>query len=196
MTSKFVKIDDGIFTVSEVFTRDECLALIDRAESLGFDAASVRTTHGPQMLTEIRNNDRLVVHDPDLAGRMWNRIAPFLPVLDKCVASGVDSQLRFYRYTPGQQFKRHKDGAVRNASGHVSKLTYLIYLNNDCQGGETIFREYREENGSREKIEFTVTPTVGTALLFRHERWHEGAPVTAGSKYVLRTDVFYSQKSK
>jgi hypothetical protein len=28
-------------------------------------------------------------------------------------------------------------------------------------------------------------------LFFKHERWHEGAPVRSGRKYVLRTDVLY-----
>lgn len=36
-----------------------------------------------------------------------------------------------------------------------------------------------------------VAPTAGTALLFRHRVLHEGAPVAAGVKYVLRTDVMY-----
>ena len=35
---------------------------------------------------------------------------------------------------------------------------------------------------------FTV---AGTALVFAHAGWHEGTRVTAGRKYVLRTDVMY-----
>jgi hypothetical protein len=31
-------------------------------------------------------------------------------------------------------------------------------------------------------------------LLFVHERKHEGAPVTSGRKYVLRTDVMYESR--
>ena len=51
-------------------------------------------------------------------------------------------------------------------------------------------------NGTREKIEFAVMPATGTALLFRHERWHEGTPVVIGAKYVLRSDVFYAMEAK
>jgi len=193
MERQFQLIDEGIFTVSNVMSRDECASLIARAEAIGFEAASVRTSQGPQMMTQIRNNDRVTVQDAELAETMWERIHSFLPMLDGCIACGVDAQLRFYRYFPGQQFRRHKDGAVTNEQGQTSKLSYLIYLNDDCDGGSTNFREYQDLNGIREKIEFVVTPSAGTALLFRHERWHEGTPVMAGSKYVLRTDIFYTQ---
>jgi predicted 2-oxoglutarate/Fe(II)-dependent dioxygenase YbiX len=184
-------IDPDIFTVSNIFSAEECLELTQRAEAIGFEAASVRTSNGPQMLTHIRNNDRAVLPDPQLAAEMWQRIRAFLPVLDGCVASGVDTELRFYRYVPGQHFKRHKDGSVTSRSGHTSKLSYLVYLNDDCDGGSTTFREYRDINGHQEKLEQIISPTAGTALLFRHERWHEGSPVISGVKYVLRTDVFY-----
>jgi predicted 2-oxoglutarate/Fe(II)-dependent dioxygenase YbiX len=193
MTCQLQRIDDDIFTVSEVFDREECRDLIARAESLVFEAASVRTSNGPQMMTQIRNNDRVVFSDNELANAMWSRIHSFLPKLDGQVACGVDSQLRIYRYFPGQQFKRHKDGAVTNELGQTSKLSYLIYLNDDCDGGSTTFRDYLDVNGTREKREFIVMPSAGTALLFRHERWHEGTPVMAGAKYVLRSDVFYKQ---
>ena len=191
-----IHIDPDIFRIANLFTRDECLRLIDLAESIGFEAASVRTASGPKMMSHIRNNDRVVLNDPELAGEMWSRVAAYLPMLDGCLPTGVDSQLRFYRYVPGQEFKRHKDGAVTNEEGETSKLSYLVYLNDDCEGGATSFRDYREVAGKREKIEQIVNPTIGSALLFRHERWHEGTPVTVGVKYVLRTDVFYSRESK
>ncbi len=195
LNSEHTVIDDGVFTVSNIFSHQECQALIARAEAIGFEAASVRTSVGPQMLPQIRNNERVNLLDVDLANQMWHRVERFLPLVDNCISCGVDSQLRFYRYMPGQQFKRHKDGAVTNARGESSKLTYLVYLNDDCQGGSTIFSDYYEVNGKREKVEFTITPVAGTALLFRHERWHAGSPVTKGSKYVLRTDIFYAPLS-
>lgn len=185
-------VDPDILTVAGVFTATECSALIERAESIGFNAASVRTHSGPKLMTNIRNNDRVNLDDPDLAALMWSRISPVLPSLDGQHAVGVDRHLRFYRYEPGQEFKRHKDGSATNDAGCTSKLSYLIYLNDGFEGGSTTFREYIGSGDSRCKIEHVVTPSVGSALLFRHERWHEGSPVTAGRKYVLRSDVFYS----
>ena len=143
-------------------------------------------------MTNIRNNDRVNLEDPKLAGLMWSRIASLLPILDDQRAVGVDHHLRFYRYEPGQEFKRHKDGAVTSEVG-TSKLSYLIYLNGDFEGGATTFRDYVGKGESQRKIEHVVTPVTASALLFRHERWHEGTAITAGRKYVLRSDVFYSQ---
>jgi hypothetical protein len=168
------QIDDDVFTVSDLYDRQECLDLLARAESLGFEAAAVRTSSGPQMMTQIRNNDRVEFSDLDLANDMWERIREFLPPLDGQVACGIDSQLRVYRYVPGQQFKRHKDGSGTNEFGQTSKFSFLIYLNDDCVDGATTFRDYREVNGKLEKTEFSVMPATGTALLFRHERWHAG----------------------
>jgi len=185
-------IDPDIFTVANVFSIAECASFIDRAESVGFNAASVRTSSGPRMMTHIRNNDRIDLDDSDLAKTMWSRIAHLMPTLDGQHAVGVDRKLRFYRYMPGQEFKRHKDGAVTSESGCTSKLSFLIYLNDNFEGGTTTFRHYVGTGSSRQKFEHVISPAAGSALLFRHERWHAGVPVTAGRKYVLRSDVFYS----
>ena len=98
LTRQLKQIDDDIFTVSNIFDGAECLELVARAESIGFEAASVRTPSGPKMMTHIRNNDRVVFNDVQLADEMWKRIRSFLPVLDGQSACGVDSQLRIYRY--------------------------------------------------------------------------------------------------
>ena len=186
--------DPDVFSVQNVYSRDECAGLIQRAESIGFEPASVRTHSGQAMITKIRNNDRVSFSDIELANDMWRRISGLLPELDGEFPTGIDHNLRFYRYVPGQKFKRHRDGAVTNQKGETSKLSYLIYLNN-CDGGETIFTDYVETDGNREKIELRIAPEPGLALLFRHERWHEGSPVVTGEKYVLRSDVFYSERS-
>ncbi|MEP3482406.1 MAG: 2OG-Fe(II) oxygenase [Fuerstiella sp.] len=190
LIAKFV--DPDVFTVAGVFTAAECSSLFDRAETIGFDPASVRTHSGPKMMVNIRNNDRVHLDDPELAALMWSRISHVLPLIDKQKAVGVDSHLRFYRYEPGQEFKRHKDGSVTNDDGQVSKLSYLIYLNGDFDGGSTTFRSYEGKGESRRKIEHVVRPVAGSALLFRHERWHEGSALISGCKYLLRSDVFYS----
>lgn len=186
------QLDPDVFTIEGLFTPEECCELISRAESIGFEPASVRTRSGPQMMPNIRNNDRVVLVDQELAEELWRRVAPLLPTLDDTVATGVDSTLRFYRYVPGQKFNRHRDGSATNELGETSKLSYLIYLNS-CDGGATLFRDYVEIDGRREKKELRIEPAPGTALLFRHKRWHEGLPVASGEKYVLRTDVFYAQ---
>ena len=36
-----------------------------------------------------------------------------------------------------------------------------------------------------------MTPREGTALIFNHDTLHEGLPVTAGVKYILRTEIMF-----
>ncbi len=180
----------GIYTLPGVLTPAQCAALIEQAEGIGFEPASVRTPGGPKMMTHIRNNDRVVLRDEALAAALWQRLHAVLPVLDGARATGLDALWRVYRYVPGQQFKRHKDGVVTSASGEHSRLSFLVYLNDDCEGGATLFRDPPAPGGDAPEP-LSIIPSTGHALLFRHERWHEGTPVQQGRKYVLRSDVFY-----
>lgn len=56
-TTTALVIGDGIFTIDNVFSANECQALIERAEAMGFVPASVKTRGGRQMMTDVRNND-------------------------------------------------------------------------------------------------------------------------------------------
>ena len=67
----------------------------------------------------------------------------------------------------------------RRANGEASRLSFIIYLNDDFSGGETTV------------VDKTIKPRRGMALLFRHELLHEGRAVKSGTKYVMRTDVMY-----
>jgi len=195
MNASLNRLDDGIFTVRNLFTEEECRQLIAKGEALGFEAASVATSSGPQMMPGIRNNDRATFDDPDFAAALWDRVRAFVPQeIDGCQATGVNERFRFYRYDPGQRFKRHKDGSVETPSGELSRLSFLIYLNAGYEGGETIFSDYTFEAGKTITHEIKVSGETGMGLLFVHERKHEGAPVTSGRKYVLRTDVMYESR--
>lgn len=184
---------EDIFIVADVLTPDECVEFIEHGEASGFEAATVALRTGAQMLTDIRNNDRATVEDDSLAASLWERMKPFAPAeMDGFAATGLNPRFRFYRYEPGQRFKRHLDGRVYLPNGEVSRVTLLFYLNDGCEGGETVFGDWGFSKGRSTRPEIRVTPAAGSALFFTHEIWHEGAPVTAGRKYVLRTDVLYS----
>ena len=185
-------LTDQILTVRNLYTAAECESLIALAENdHGFEAASVRTQSGPRMRPDIRNNERVTLTSPEIADVMWHRIQTVIPPRDGATAIGVDSQLRFYKYSGSQRFKRHKDGVATSSEGATSKYSYLLYLNDDFSGGDTIFTFVERVNGKRNDRTLTVRPETGMALLFVHDQWHEGVPVSKGVKYVLRTDVFF-----
>lgn len=170
------------FTIEGFLAPGECEQLIALAEDAGFSAAAVRTTGRQQSMPSVRNNDRTLVESPRWVDLLWRRLSLIdVPKLDGASPLMLPKDLRFYRYSTGQRFKMHKDGPWTE-NGLISKLTLLIYLNDNFAGGSTVFHD------------FVVTPAKGSALIFIHDTWHEGAAVTRGSKYVLRSDVLYGPK--
>lgn len=175
------------WTVPDVLGRDECRALIARIEGLGCVPAPITTGAGFVMRPDIRNNTRVVIDDAALAGDLFRRIAAQVPaVLAGCDVVSANERLRCYRYERGQRFAPHYDGAfVRNAA-EMSRLTFMVYLNDDFTGGATNFLD----------LEKCIEPRAGMALLFQHRLLHEGAEVTAGVKYVVRSDVMYRARGQ
>ena len=58
---------ENIFTVDSFLSKTECSDLIDLAEQIGFEPATVHTAGGHQMLPDWRNNTRVVLDDDDQA---------------------------------------------------------------------------------------------------------------------------------
>lgn len=170
----------SIFTIGGVLTADECREMIAIANERGFDPATINAWDGPRLDKETRNNDRVIVDDLDLARRLWVRVHEFIPRMRAGrQVRGLNERFRFYRYTPGQRFSWHADAPFARENGELSLLTFMIYLNDGYEGGATRFESS------------LVAGKLGMALLFEHGLIHEGAEVTAGVKYVLRSDVMY-----
>jgi predicted 2-oxoglutarate/Fe(II)-dependent dioxygenase YbiX len=179
--SEYQWISDDIFTVSGFCGDSECDGYIQLGESLGFGDAPINTFFGPGMAKDVRNNSRVLLDDPGRAQLIWERARLYVPErLGGHRALGLNERFRFYRYDPGQTFRWHRDGYFQRSNGERSRLTFMIYLNDDFEGGETRFERA------------TVRPVKGMALFFDHPMLHEGAEVKRGRKYVLRTDVMYS----
>ena len=175
------ELRDGAFLINNLLTPQECCELIDLSEATGYRPASISSAGSATVVPELRNNDRVMIVDFELAARLWRLAKPFVPAsLDGRLVVGLNERLRFYRYTRGHRFKWHMDGCYQRPNGERSLLTFLVYLNDSFRGGETRFQD------------LVVTPTEGTALVFRHELVHEGSRVIRGCKYAVRSDVMYS----
>jgi predicted 2-oxoglutarate/Fe(II)-dependent dioxygenase YbiX len=184
--NKQIVIPETIITIDDFFSPEECDYCILKSESLGYDDAPITTSRGAVMNSQVRNNTRVMIDAPVMAGDLWPRLAPHVPSpLDNREAIGLNERFRFYRYDPGQAFTPHYDGAFRRENGEVSQITFMVYLNDDFTGGQTRFDLRYPYH------EIDIVPKAGMALLFLHELRHEGAPVLRGRKYVLRSDVMY-----
>jgi len=194
-TRKFLAKNVGV--VREFLTPEECEAYIQFSEEQGYEEAAVTTEDGMVMMKDLRNNDRVIVDDENRADALWKRVGHFLPqkFAKKWKAVGLNERLRFYRYDPGQQFDWHLDGYYERADGDRSQFTFMIYLNEDFEGGETSFRGsgYGSEALSQN---LCIVPETGKVLFFHHPIPHKGEPVTSGRKYVLRTDVMYARRNR
>ena len=170
------------WTVNDIMSATECAALRNRMDELGCTPAPITTSRGFVMRPDIRNNTRVIIDDVTLAADLYRRIEAHIPPdLADMRPVGANERFRCYRYESGQRFAPHYDGAFHRSPVEESLLTFMIYLNEDFEGGATEFHEYQA----------TVVPKTGAALLFQHRLLHEGCVVHSGVKYVLRSDIMY-----
>jgi len=185
-----------ILTISDFFSPEECSAHIIASETGNYEEAPVSTEAGMAMMKDVRNNDRLIVDDAALADFLWQRLGAFMPRVfkKKWQPVGINERFRYYRYDPGQKFDWHHDGYYERDSGERSFFTFMIYLNDAFEGGETAF--VLKGDALTDGRNLKIRPKTGMALLFYHPLLHTGEAVRAGRKYVLRTDVMFDRRLK
>lgn len=183
-----------IFAVPNALSAEECASWVAFGEARGFEDAK----HKASAEFAHRDNGRIAVHSPDVAARLFRRISLFVPdTIDGKVPVACSSNVRLYRYGPGQRFGKHVDESSWDEAAEAESLfTLLFYLNSGdgLAGGDTVF--YAGETGAVEVLR--VQPEAGLALLHHHGDkclLHEGAIVRTGVKYLLRTDVLYANPS-
>ena len=172
-----------VIEVKEVLTPGECQTLIAKIEELGPQVATINTRTGVAVRTDVRNNDRVIFDDEALARLVFDRVRGNVPSeIHGWNLSGLNERFRCYRYKPGMRFAPHQDDAFYRSEREQSYYSFLLYLNEGFEGGNTTFLT---------EPEISITPQVGMGLLFQHPIVHEGSVVTAGVKYVARTDLMY-----
>ncbi|KAI8099575.1 uncharacterized protein BX664DRAFT_321636 [Halteromyces radiatus] len=187
-----------IYLIPHFFNAKECESLIQY-----FDTHLTPQTVSlyPKPGEAFRSNDRQSMQDPILANKIWELGLDKLCAQEEGINQvslprqpcGLNSNLRIYRYRPGQRFEAHYDDTVKDtATGYWTDWTLLIYLNDTMEGGETVF--YKDHGKKKKKMSdpVVIRPQQGLALLHRHGQHcllHEALEVTRGNKWVLRSDV-------
>lgn len=189
----------AIVVLNDLLSTDECAAWIRRGEAAGFVLQAYGVRPEGQPAPEVRR--RAAADDPTSAASLWARLAPRLPPLaqfypppltpdppvdggiERWSPIGLNTRLRYYRYSGRERFKPHCDLAHEVTEFERSFLTVIVFLNDGFEGGETRFEHV------------TIRPVRGSALVFAHEHRHEGLPVSTGEKTVLRTDVVFRRQT-
>ena len=203
----------GAFLIPDLFTVDECNAIIHAGEAVGYDPDEKAEGTSAADKKSILAHAFVWCTDQSFIDTVWRRIADMMPELGGERAVGINRRWRCYRYVPGSVYRPHIDGAWPGsgidaegnyvyddfADGRMSRLTFLIYLNDDFSGGcTTFFTPSSREHGVLDAR--GVRPLACAALVFPHGDMlgallHEGSAVTQGAKYVVRTDVLFSQSA-
>jgi len=162
-----------------LFTPSECDFLIDVAMPRLSPSVVVDPRTGRQVPNPVRTSDGAAF---PLAGEN-----PAMHALCRrlAAASGTNVEqgepLQILRYTPGQEFRPHFDSIHDTDNQRI--LTFLVYLNDDFEGGETQFLA----------TGLKVKGRKGDGLLFRNadesgcpdaNAQHAGLPPTAGEKFL------------
>lgn len=194
-TLNMVRDKPLICTIDHIFDAAFCQKLIEQSEAQQYEQAQI-TIGKNEFITDtsIRNNDRVIYDDNDLAQTLFEQVKDYLPATwDEGLweLSGLNERFRYYLYGKDQAFKPHFDGAYERSKFHKSFLTLMFYLNDDFEGGETKFYHWQGRRPENPTPTYIIAPKKGQALLFAHRQLHEGSAVVSGVKYVLRTDVMY-----
>uniref|UniRef100_A0A6B2LJK0 Fe2OG dioxygenase domain-containing protein n=1 Tax=Arcella intermedia TaxID=1963864 RepID=A0A6B2LJK0_9EUKA len=150
-----------------------------------------------------RSNDRCVWRDDqgELTSELWVKLQPFVPATlynGEWILHSVNNIFRFYRYKEGGEFKPHFDNVFRNGDIQ-SHFSLLIYLNDDFEGGKTLFFSWKPSGAKYEAQHVQIEPKTGYACIFPHtgnlSPLHSGLPHTTPGhfKYVIRSDIMYKR---
>ncbi|KAJ5239311.1 hypothetical protein N7468_003930 [Penicillium chermesinum] len=201
----------GLGIAMNVLSEGECKAIIAAGESVNFIPDAPLREDGDMSI--LAHNFYWVI-DTAFHDILWSRMAPYVPPsVNGRPVRGINRRFRVYRYVPGAEYRCHIDGAwppsgilpddtyVYDSSPpdrrQSSMYTFLLYLNDEFEGGETTFFMPAAREGTLNA--YPVRPVMGAVAIFPHGEsngalLHEGTGVRKGAKYIIRTDVEYDVK--
>jgi hypothetical protein len=200
----------NLSVIKDVLSPTECQTIIAAMESRGFLPDAPIRDDGSE--SSILAHNVYWVVDQSFHDKLWARVSDHVPSnVSGKRARGINRRFRVYRYVPGAEYRLHIDGAwppsgvdpATNAYQYDSSppdarqsslFTFLIYLNDEFEGGETTFFLPSVREGFMNA--YPVCPVMGSVAVFPHGETkgallHEGTGVKKGAKYIIRTDVEY-----
>lgn len=149
---------------------------------------------------------------------LFNRIKPYLDIVTvdrsrgEMQIDGMSSKLssgiwtpvglnpcfRIVKYEPGGFFYPHYDGGFDIDIDCSSVKTFMLYLNDDFDGGATSF--YSEDGDTEmymrpleRDVIYKYVPKAGDCVIFNHWLMHDGGVVRSNEKWICRSEVMYQR---
>jgi hypothetical protein len=125
------KADRGklAFILYNVFTPEECQEWIDLTEKRGYSPALLNYGRLQVLVADVRNNDRCMIDDVDMAQKLFERIKSYIPKEWKThQVVGLNERLRFLRYDPGQKFDSHYGKSKENLYSNFDNRKFLFKM--------------------------------------------------------------------
>ncbi len=191
ISTSFSLYDTNQYHINEFpgfLSDEECDMLISLARAKGLEPSQVYAADSDVVNRDTRISEQTWIKDTDtdLVRAISKRVSE---ITGYPIAHQEDLQV--VHYGTGGKFSPHYDPCVLSkseckrmngkAGGRV--FTFLIYLNDDCEGGDTIFP----------KADIRVRPEKGKAIMFRslddegmliRKSEHGGEKVISGDKWI------------
>jgi prolyl 4-hydroxylase len=164
-----------------LFTQAECSYLMETAAPMLQPSVVVDPQTGRRLPNPIRTSSA--------AGFPFTDENPAIHALNRRLAraSGPDVRagepLQVLHYAPSEQYREHSDALPGVMPAQQRVMTFLVYLNEDYEGGETSFPA----------LGFKIRGQTGDGLLFRNasadgtpdgRAVHAGLPIIRGVKHI------------
>jgi len=187
---KMIHVDEIDYDIEEIpnfLTDEECDKIIEMSKNK-LVPSLVYTDNKDLYITENRKSRQCWFEDDKLfIKKLSDKIKNYTNTNNK-----YHEQLQVVNYGPGGFFIPHYDACDGNAeycermngNNGPRYLTFMVYLNDDFEGGETIFPV----------INKLVKPEKGKAVLFKNvnckgniinQSFHGGEPVKSGEKWII-----------
>lgn len=177
-----------LLVVKDFFTQKQCKELIE----VGSEYLEPSRVGGPNDTTLINRNTRSSFTAMLSEVSQQPAVIEAIKLIDKAYGHPHlnSNPLQFNRYREGEEFKAHYDyhdpvlQAARIEREGQRTWTFLIYLNDDFEGGTTDFPE----------ILYSIIPERGMLVAWNNlladgtpneETLHASSPVLRGTKYMM-----------
>lgn len=160
--------------------------LTDKECQFYIQSIKEKNSNVPFSNSSLSTNDKYIDHE--LAKKFYQRLIELDSSLKYPKTLGYNNLIMTSYYKEGENFGIHTDTGLYY--DYINKIktryTLLIYLNDDFEGGKTIFYDDNFNKTTE------IIPKKGSCLIFDINLYHEGTQVISGSKYWIGCEILGS----